>query len=112
MFNGRSHNHITAVRAWHRATYQNGFFCFAHLNDLKILHRYPLIAHVPGHSLVLPNAPRRRTIAACADATMHFRTVRRALSGKVVLLHHALETFAFGAANYTDEIAGLKLRNA
>src|SRR5262249_54840615 len=70
------------------------------------------IAHVTGHSLVLPNASRRGTIANRADAPMHHRTVRRALPGEVVLLHHALKTFAFRAPNHIHEIAGLKLRNA
>ena len=43
---------------------------------------------------------------------MRLRTVRRSLPGEVVLLHHALKTFAFRAANHIDEVAGLKLRNA
>ena len=64
------------------------------------------------HTLVLPNASRRRAIANRADTPMRFRTVRRSLPGEVMLLHHALEAFAFRAANHIDEIAGLKLRNA
>src|SRR5213075_271033 len=43
---------------------------------------------------------------------MRFRTVRRSLPREVMLLHHALKTFAFRAANHIDEIARLKLRNA
>src|SRR5436190_4196488 len=109
MFNGRSHNHITAVRARHRAAHQNGFFRFAHLHDLKILHGHTPIAHVTGHTLVLPNASRRGTIANRADAPVRFRTVRRALPSEVVLLHHALKAFAFRAADYIDEVAWLKL---
>src|SRR5436190_21434418 len=112
MFNGRSHNHITAVCAWHGAAYQNDFFGFAHLHHLKILHSHASITHVSGHTLVLPNAPRRGTIADRADATVRFRSVRRALPREVELFHHALETFAFRAANHIDEVAGLKLRNA
>ena len=65
-----------------------------------------------GHTLVLPNASRRGTIANRADAPVRFRTVRRALPMEVVLLHHALKAFAFRAADYIDEVAWLKLRNA
>src|SRR5262245_41310643 len=112
MFNGRPHNHITAVRSWHSTAYQNNFFCFAHLHHLKILYRHTPIAHVPGHTLVLPNASRRGTIANRADAPVHFGTVRRSLPGEVMLLHHTLKTFAFRAPNHIDEVARLKLRNA
>jgi len=82
------------------------------LHDLKILHCHTPIAHVTGHTLVLPNASRRGTIANRADAPVRFRTVRRALPSKVVFLHHALKAFAFRAADYIDEVAWLKLRNA
>jgi len=49
----------------------------------------------------LPTAPIRRCVF-----------VRRALPMEVVLLHHALKAFAFRAADYIDEVAWLKLRNA
>jgi len=67
---------------------------------------------VTWHTLVLPNASRRGTIANRADAPVRFRPVRRALPSEVVLLHHALKAFAFRAADYIDEVAWLKLRNA
>src|SRR6266436_9665774 len=70
------------------------------------------MAHVTGHTLVLPNASRCRTITNRADAPVRFRTVRRALPSEVMLLHHALKTFAFRAPNHIDEVARLKLRNA
>src|SRR5262245_29817613 len=111
MFNGRPHDHITAVRSWHRTTYQNDFFCFAHLHHLKILHGHTPIAHVTWHTLVLPNAAGCGAITNRTDASMHFRTVRRSLPGEVMLLHHALKAFAFGAANHIDEVARLKLCN-
>src|SRR5205814_5723031 len=68
--------------------------------------------HMTGHSLVFPNASRRRAIANSTDAPMRFRTVRGPLPVEVVLLHHALKTFAFRAANHIDEVARLKLRHA
>src|SRR5215470_6818310 len=105
MFNGRPHNHIAAVRAWYRAAYQNNFFPFPDLHHLKILHGHAPIAHVTRHTLVLPNTSRRRAIADRTDTPVHFRTVRRALSGEVVLSHHALEPFALRAANHIDVVA-------
>src|SRR4030095_17256327 len=95
MLNGRPDDHITAVRSWNRTAYQNDFFGFPHLHHLKILHGHASIAHVTGHTLVLPNAPRCRTIANRAYAPVRFGTVRRSLPGEVVLLHHALKTLAF-----------------
>src|SRR4030095_5305849 len=59
-----------------------------------------------------PNPSRRGAIANRTYAPVRFRTMRRPLPGEVVLLHHALKTFAFRAANHIDEVAGLKLRNA
>src|SRR5438067_2076316 len=111
MFDGRPHDDVTAVGSRHRATYQNDFLRFAHLHDLKILHRYTSIAHVTRHTLIFPNAARRRAIADRADAPVRFRTVRRTLPSEIVLFHYALKTFAFRAANDIDEVAGLKLRN-
>src|SRR5436190_24402712 len=100
MFNGRSHDHVTAVRSRHSAAYQNNLFGFAHLHHLKILDCYTPIAHVTGHTLVFPNTSRRRAIADRADAAVRFRTVRRALPSEIVLLHHALKTLAFRTANH------------
>src|SRR5215470_15761706 len=65
-----------------------------------------------GHSLVLPNTARSRTIADRANAPVCFRTVRRALSVEVVLLHHTLKSFSLGPADYIDIVARLKLCNA
>src|SRR6476646_4614053 len=65
-----------------------------------------------GHSLVFPNASRRRTIANRTDAPVRLRTVRGTLPVEVVLLHHALKTFAFRAPNHIHEVPRLKLRNA
>src|SRR5207248_9488866 len=76
MFDGRPHDDVTAVGSRHRATYQNDFLRFAHLHDLKILHRYTSIAHVTRHTLIFTNAARRRAIADRADAPARFRTVR------------------------------------
>src|SRR5215831_3859654 len=112
MFNGRSHDHIAAICSWHSAAHQNNFLRFPHLHYLEILHGHTPIAHMTWHTLVLPNASRRGAIADRTDAPVHFRTVRRSLSGKIVFLHHALESFAFRATNYIHEIARLKLRNA
>src|SRR6266540_6957151 len=70
------------------------------------------MAQVTWHSLIFPNAPWRRPIAHCADAPVRFRTVRRALSMKVVLLHHTLEPFSFRSANHIYIVACLKLGNA
>src|SRR5207302_10708728 len=64
------------------------------------------------HSLVLPNAAGGRTIADCADAPVCVRTVRRALPGKVMLLHHPLKSFSFRSANHIHILACLKLCNA
>src|SRR5439155_27240585 len=104
--------HITGVHSLHSAAYYNDLLRFTHLHHLKILHSHAPIAHVTGHTLVFPNTSRRGTIADRADAPVHFRTVRRALPGEVVLLHETLKTLAFRAANHINEIAGLKLRNA
>src|SRR5262249_46186146 len=112
MFNGRPNDHITAVRARHCAADQNDFLSLAHLHHLKILHGHALVTEVTWHSLVLPDASRRRTIADCADAPMRFRTVRRTLAGKVMFLHHALKSFSLRAPDHVHIIPGLKLRNA
>src|SRR6266540_6595466 len=69
------------------------------------------MAQVTWHSLIFPNAPLRRPIAHCADAPVRFRTVRRALSMKVVLLHHTLEPFSFRSANHIYIVPCLKLGN-
>src|SRR5205823_13548857 len=76
MFDGRPHDDVTAIGSRHRATYQDDFLHLAHLHDLKILHRHPAIAHMAWHTLVFPNASRRRTIADRTDAAVRFRTVR------------------------------------
>ena len=62
--------------------------------------------------MVFPNTARRRTIADRTDAPMRFRTVCRALSVEVVLLHHALKSFSLRSSNHIDIVARLKLRNA
>src|ERR1043166_47903 len=112
MFNSRPDDHITAVRSRYSAAYQNNFYRLAHLHHLQVLHRHAPIAHVSGHTLILPDASRCRAIANRAYAPMHFRTMCGALSGEVVLFHYALETLAFWTANHIDEVTFLKLRNA
>src|SRR5581483_10087955 len=112
MLNRRPNDHVTAVRARNRAADQNNLFGFAHLHDLEILHCDAFITHVTGHSHVFPNSPRSRTVADCANAPVRFRTVRRALSMKVVLLHHALKSFSFRSADHVDIVTRLKLRDA
>src|SRR5438132_13317127 len=112
MFYGLAHDYITAIRSRHSATDQNDLFRFAHLHDLKILDCHTLVTEVTRHSLVLPDASWCRTIADRADAPVCFRTVRRALSMKIVLLHHALKSFSFRPANHIHIVACLKLCNA
>ena len=108
----RPNDNVAAVRSRHRAADQNHFLRFAHLHDLQILHRHALVTHMTGHAHVFPNPAGSGTIADGAVAPMRLRTVRRALAGEVVLLHHALEAFALRSADHIDEIAGLKLRDA
>src|SRR5947209_2092193 len=43
---------------------------------------------------------------------MRFRSVRSALSVKIMFLHHTLETFSLRAPDHIHEIAGLKLADA
>src|SRR2546430_10597798 len=112
MFYGWAHDYITAIRSRHSATDQNDFFRFAHLHNLKILNCHTLVTEVTRHSLVLPDASWCRTIADCADAPVCFRTVRRALPVKIVLLHHALKSLSFRSPNHIHIVACLKLRNA
>src|SRR5207249_9731143 len=112
MFNGRSNDHIAAVRSRNCAADKNDLFILAHLHHLKVLHRHPLVAEVTWHSLVLPNPSRRRTIADRTNAPVRLRTVRRALPMKVVLLHHTLKSFSLRSADYIDIVTRLKLRNA
>src|ERR1700757_386535 len=111
MLNGRPNDHIAVVRSRNCAADKNNVFILAYLHHLKVLHRHALVAEVTWHSLVLPNPSRRRTIADRTDAAVGLRTVRRALSMKVVLLHHALKSFSLGSANHIHVIARLKLRN-
>src|SRR5436309_709236 len=111
MFNGRPNDHIAAVRSRNCAADKNNVFILAHLHHLKVLHRHALVAEVTWHSLVLPNPSRRGTIADRTDAPVRLRTVRRALSMKVVLLHHSLKSFSLGSANHIHVIARLKLCN-
>src|SRR5205807_3122550 len=98
------HHHERTVRARDRAADQNHFFGLAHLHHLQVLHSYALITEMPRHSHILPNTARSGTIADGTIAAMRLRTVRRALPIEVVLLHHALEAFAFGATNHVDKI--------
>src|SRR5438067_1098769 len=98
------------VRARHGAAHENNFFSLADLHHLEILHRHALVTEMTWRSLVFPNPAGSRTIADCADAAVRFRTVRRALSMKVVPFHHALKPFSFRSANHIDVIACLKLR--
>src|SRR6266480_5353223 len=111
MFNGRPNDHIAAVRSRNRAADKNNPFILAHLHHLEVLHRHALMPQMTWHSLVFPNPSRRRTIADRTDAPVRLRTVRRALSMKVVLLHHTLKSFSLGSANHIHVIARLKLRN-
>src|SRR5437667_12835045 len=112
MFNGRPNDHVAAVRSRNCAADKNDVFILAHLHHLEVLHRHALMPQMTWHSLVLPNPSRRRTIADRTDAPVRLRTVRRALSMKVVLLHHALKPFSLRPANHIHVIARLKLRNA
>src|SRR5207244_11562296 len=111
MFNGRPNDHIAAVRSRNCAADKNNVFILAHLHDLEVLHRHALMPQMTWHSLVLPNPSRRRTIADRTDATVRLRTVRRALSMKVVLLHHTLKSFSLRSANHIHIVARLKLLN-
>ena len=52
------------------------------------------VAHVARHAHILPDAARGGTIADGAVASVRFRSMRCALSVEIVLLHHALKTFA------------------
>ena len=70
------------------------------------------VAKMTGHSHIFPNSSGSRSIADCARSPVCFRAVRSALSVKVVLLHHALEPFAFRTANHVDIVACLKLGDA
>src|ERR1043166_2351912 len=112
MLNGWPDDHVTAVRSRHSAADQNNFFRLADLHDLKILNSDTLITKMTWHSLVFPNATWCRTIADGTDAAVRFRTMRRALPGKVMLLHHALKTFPLRSPDYIDVIACLKLGHA
>src|ERR1700751_4335649 len=112
MLNSWPNDHVTAVRSRHSAADQNDFFRFAHLHDLKVLDSHTLVTEMTWHSLVLPNASWRGTIADRTDTPVCFRTVRRALPMKVVLLHHTLKSFSFRSANHIHKVAYLKLGNA
>src|SRR5205814_4248118 len=103
------HHHERTVCARDRAADQNQFFGLAHLHHPQVLHSYSLVTKMPRHSHILPNATRRGTIADGAISTVRFRTVRGTLPSHVVLLHNALKSFAFRAADDIDEIASLKL---
>src|SRR4051812_500509 len=109
---GRTNHDIAAVRSRHRAADQNYFLGLADLHHLQVLHGHAFVAHVARHAHVLPDASRRGTITDGAIPPMRLRTVGRALAGEVVLLHYALEPFAFRAADHVHEIAHLKLRDA
>src|SRR5204863_1786772 len=52
---------------------------------------------------------RRGSIPDRAVAPMSLGTMRCALPGKIVFLHHTLETFALRSPDDIDVIAGLKL---
>jgi hypothetical protein len=84
----------------------------AHLHYLEILHSDSFVAHMTRHSHIFPNTSRSRTIAHRTNAPMRFRTVRRSLAVKVVLLHHTLKSFSLRSSNHIDIVTRLKLRNA
>src|SRR5215470_9861157 len=88
-------NYVTTIWSRYRAADQNQFLRLAHLHHLKILHCHTPVAQVTGHPHVFPNASRRRAVAYGANAPMGLRSVRCALSGEVMLLHHTLKSLAF-----------------
>src|SRR5258707_4122281 len=112
IFERRPNDDVAPIRSWNGAADQNDFFSLAHLHDSQILHGHTFVAEMARHALVFPNTSWRRTIADCSDAPVRFRTVRCALSMKVVPLHHTLKPFPFRSANDIDIVAGLKLRDA
>src|SRR5207247_3481867 len=103
MFNGRPNDHVAAVRSRNCAADKNNVFILAHLHHLEVLHGLALMPQMTWHSLVLPNPSRCRTIADRTDAPVRLRTVRRALSMKVVFLHHNLQSFSFLSANHLSK---------
>src|SRR5438045_2636492 len=69
----RTNHDIAAIWSWHRAADQNHFLRFTNLHHLEILHGHAFVAHVTGHSHVLPNPSRRRTIADSAVPPVSLR---------------------------------------
>src|SRR5260370_33428793 len=66
---------------------------------------------MPGHAHVFPDPAGSRTIANGTIPSMRLGAVGRTLPMHVVLLHHSLKTFAFGAADHIDKVTLLKLRD-
>src|SRR5690349_3278431 len=93
MLDRRSNDDITAIRARDRAADQDDFVGFADLKDLKVLDRNSLVAEMTRHAHVFPNPAGCGTVSYGAIAPVGLGTVRCTLTSKVMLLHHALETF-------------------
>ena len=75
------------------------------------MHGHALVAHMTRHAHVFPDATWSGAVADGAVAAVRLGTMRCALALEIVLLHHALETFALGFADNVDPIARLKLRD-
>src|SRR5690349_19182183 len=108
MFDRWPNDDVAAVGARYRTAHQDDFVGFTHLEDLKVLHRHPLVAEVTRHAHVFPNPAGGGTIADGAVAAVGLGPVSCSLSGEVVLLHHALEAFTLGTSDDINVITCLK----
>src|SRR6187401_347680 len=91
MLNCWPDDNVTTIRTRDRPADQNYLFFLADLHDLEILHCHAFVTHVSGHPHIFPNPTWGGTIADGAVPAVRFRTMGRALTGEIVLLHHALE---------------------
>src|SRR3990172_3348244 len=97
---------IAAVGSRYRPSEQQEVLFLAHFHDLQVLHRDPLLSHVPCRS-----HPRQypRRVGGCtnrAGRPMKHRSVRGAAATKVMPLHHTGEPLALAHAADVDALGG------
>ena len=102
-----AHEHEAAGRAGDRTLDQQQAALGVALDDLEVERGDARVAHLAGHLHALEHARRRGAGADRAGRTVLLVvTVRRALAGEVVTLHHAGETAALADAGHVDPLAG------
>src|SRR5690348_1749408 len=94
---GFTDNNVIAIGPWYRALNQQQVLRLSHLDHFQVLSRPAHLAHMPRHVHAAHDRAREQALTDRARAAMPpFSAVRRVTSGKMVALHHTLESPPFG----------------